>query len=107
MTPLRDRLVVVCHQIRSPDNLGAVARLMANFGMAELRLSDPLTYALREAEKLAIKGTHVLEGMKVYRTLDEALEDCTLACGTTSRGDVKGRVTSAPEVAIGALAERA
>ncbi|MGQ0506552.1 MAG: RNA methyltransferase [Myxococcaceae bacterium] len=107
MPLLRDRLVVVCHQIRSADNLGAIARLMANFGLPELRLSDPLTYALRDADKLAIKGARILDGMKVCRSLDEALEDCTFACGTTSRTEVKGRVTCAPVVAIDSLSDRA
>jgi tRNA/rRNA methyltransferase len=107
VSPLGDSLVVVCHQIRSPDNLGAVARVMANFGFPELRLSDPLTYALREADKTAIKGARVLEGMRLCRTLDEALADCVYACGTTSRAQVKGRSTVTPEAAAASLAERA
>ncbi len=98
---------MVCHQIRSPDNLGAVARLMANFGFGDLRLSDPLTYALRDADRLAVKGAHVLEGLRLCRTLDEALADCVYVCGTTSRAQVKGRAPSTPEQALATLAERA
>ncbi len=99
--------MVVCHQIRSPDNLGAVARVMANFGLGQLILSDPLTYALREADKLAIKGARVLEGLRLCRTLDEALADCVFAVGTTSRAQVKGRTPLTPEAAVTALATRA
>ena len=36
---LRDALRVVLHQIQSPDNLGAVARVMANFDLAGLWLA--------------------------------------------------------------------
>jgi len=95
---LSEQLVVVLHQVRSPDNLGAVARLMANFGLRTLRLSDPATYAFRSASKLAVRGDAVLEGMQLSRTLPEALEDAVYACGTTSRR-VEGRPPLTPEVA--------
>jgi tRNA/rRNA methyltransferase len=101
---LPDGLTVVLHQIRSPDNLGAVARLMANFGFTRLVLSDPVTYAFTQAEKLAIRGERLLETMRVEKGLDGALADCVYACGTTSR-QVEGRVALSPEQAARRLAE--
>jgi tRNA/rRNA methyltransferase len=103
---LRDQLTVVLHQIRSPDNLGAVARLMANFGFSRLVLSEPVTYAFTQAEKLAIRGERLLETMRVEKALDQALSDCVYACGTTSRR-VEGRVALTPEQAASRLAEHA
>jgi tRNA/rRNA methyltransferase len=98
-------LTVVLHQTRSPDNLGAVARVMANFGFSRLILSDPATYSFRGAERLAVKGDAVLERMAVARDLAEALTDCVYAVGTTSRTQLKGRVALTPEDAVRRLAE--
>jgi tRNA/rRNA methyltransferase len=96
---LSEQLVVVLHQVRSPDNLGAVARVMANFGARALRLSDPVTYAFDSARKMAVRGDAVLEGMQVARSLPEALEETVYACGTTSR-TLEGRPPLSPEVAV-------
>jgi len=103
---LTEQLVVVLHQVRSPDNLGAVARLMANFGLRALRLSDPVTYAFESARKMAVRGDAVLERMQLSRTLPEALEDVVYACGTTSRR-LEGRPPLAPEVAAERLCANA
>jgi tRNA/rRNA methyltransferase len=99
-------LTVVLHQTRSPDNMGAVARVMANFGFSRLILSDPATYAFRGAERLAVKGDAVLEGMAVARDLPEALTDCVYAVGTTSRTQLEGRAALTPEEAVARLAEQ-
>ncbi|WP_224365085.1 RNA methyltransferase [Hyalangium versicolor] len=98
-------LTVVLHQTRSPDNLGAVARVMANFGFSRLILSDPATYAFRGAERLAVKGESVLDRMAVARDLPEALTDCVYAVGTTSRTQLRGRVALTPEEAVRRLAQ--
>jgi tRNA/rRNA methyltransferase len=102
---LGEQLTVVLHQTRSPDNLGAVARVMANFGFSRLILSDPATYAFRGAERLAVKGEQVLERMAVARELPEALAECVYAVGTTSRTQLKGRIPLTPEQAVRRLAE--
>jgi len=99
-------LTVVLHQTRSPDNLGAVARVMANFGFPRLILSEPATYAFRGAERMAVKGESVLESMAVARNLPEALQDCVYAVGTTSRTQIEGRTALTPEEAVARLAEQ-
>jgi tRNA/rRNA methyltransferase len=99
-------LTVVLHQTRSPENLGAVARVMANFGFSRLVLSDPATYAFRGAERLAVKGDTVLEGMAVARDIPEALSDCVYAVGTTSRTDIEGRTVLSPEEGVARLWEQ-
>jgi tRNA/rRNA methyltransferase len=104
---LPDRLVVVCHQLRSPDNLGAIARVMANFGMSELILSDPATHDFRGADKLGVKGEGVLETFAVAPSLEEALSKAVYAVGTTSRGQLKRQVALTPEEGVRKLAEHA
>lgn len=97
---LGENLTVVLHQTRSPENLGSVARVMANFGFSRLILSDPATYTFHGAERLAVKGDAVLAGMAVAKNLPEALKDCVWAVGTTSRNPLQGRTVLSPEEAI-------
>lgn len=104
--PLGDSFSLVVHQVRSPDNLGAIARLMANFGFGRLALSDPRTYGFAEAEKMAIRGEQVLERARLCATLDEALADAVYAVGTTSR-QVEGRPSLTPEEGVARLARHA
>jgi tRNA/rRNA methyltransferase len=107
MSSLLQALTVVCHQLQGPDNLGAIARLLANFGCSSLTLSDPQTNAFDDARKMAVHAHHVIEGMKVVSTLDEALAHTVYACGTTSRDDLKGRSFLSPEQAVRKLREEA
>ncbi len=104
---LTDRLVLICHQLRSPENLGAIARVMANFGATELILSDPLTHDFRGADKTGVKGEGVLETFAVARDLDEALAKTVYAVGTTSREELKRRTALTPEEGIARLTEHA
>jgi TrmH family RNA methyltransferase len=66
-------------------NIGAAARAMSNFGFSELRLVNPYDVAFREARS-AVKAQHVLAGAQEFATLAEAVADCALVVGTTSRG---------------------
>lgn len=102
----RARLSVVLHQVRVPENLGAVARVMANFELSTLVLADPLTYAVRDAERTAIRASKVLDGMRMTATLSEALAPSVFAIGTTSR-KVEGRPSRTPEEGASLLARNA
>jgi tRNA/rRNA methyltransferase len=107
MASLRPSLRIVLHQVRSPDNLGAVLRLMRNFGLGDLSLSDPATTEFHASARLARRGVDLLDGMRVERTLDDALADCVYACGTTSREAVERRETVTPEEAVQRLLRHA
>lgn len=102
---LTSHLRVVMHQTQGPDNLGAVARLAANFGVAELVLSDPQLQEMDGARRMAVHAGHVLEAARIVPTLPEALEDVVLAVGTTSRQVLRGMPTLSPEAAVALLAE--
>jgi len=78
-------LRVVLVAPRNPLNIGAAARAMSNFGFFHLRLVNPYQVAFREA-KSAVKSERVLQQAREYPTLAEAIEDCALVVGTTSRG---------------------
>ncbi len=100
-------LTVVAHQLRSAENLGAIARLMANFGFSRLILSDPVTHDFRAAQTLAIGAEAVLEKLAIARTLDEALTGVVFAIGTTSRQQLKRARALTPEEGIALLREHA
>jgi TrmH family RNA methyltransferase len=70
---------------RNPLNIGAAARAMSNFNVSELRLVNPYEVAFQEA-KSAVKSQHVLRDAKEYPSLGDAVADCTLVVGTTSKG---------------------
>jgi tRNA/rRNA methyltransferase len=70
---------------RNPLNIGAAARAMSNFGHSELRLVNPYQVAFREARS-AVKSQYVLRDAREYADLAEAVADCVLVVGTTSRG---------------------
>ena len=67
-------------------NLGAVARLLANFGVPELRLVRPHADPCDEqARRLATHGESVLTTARSFATLREALADCVLTLATSAR----------------------
>ena len=99
--------VLVCHQLRSPENLAAIARAMANFGFKDLILSDPQTHEFRVAGRIAVKADEVMESFQVAQTLDEALTGVVYAVGTTSRTLLKRHTPLTPEQAVSKLAAHA
>ncbi len=94
-------VVLVLHRPRNLDNVGAAARVAANFGIGQLVLVDPLSYALDRARKLAVGADGVLERLYVHRTLPEALAPAAFSAGTSSR-----RLARRPSLSPAALANR-
>jgi tRNA/rRNA methyltransferase len=69
-----------------PENIGSVARACANFGIEELILVKPEDLTRLPMEAMATKaGLPILEKMKIYETLPEAIENFNLVIGTTAR----------------------
>lgn len=58
---------------------------MSNFGFRRLRVVNPYQAAFREARS-AVGAAHVLTAAEEYKTLAEAVADCTLVVGTTAVG---------------------
>jgi TrmH family RNA methyltransferase len=80
-----DRLRVVLVNPRNPLNIGAAARAMSNFGFLHLRVVNPYEVAFREARS-AVGASPLLTSAEEFKTLAEAVADCTLVVGTTSVG---------------------
>jgi len=68
------------------ENIGMVARAMANFGLAELRLVNPRDgWPSEKARSAAAKADHVIDGTVVFDTLEEAIADLNFVYATTAR----------------------
>jgi len=73
---------------RNPLNIGAAARAMSNFGCHRLRLVNPYKLAFRDARS-AVGASGVLKDAEEFKTLAEAVGDCSLVVGTTAVRDRK------------------
>ncbi|MCO6186354.1 RNA methyltransferase [Rhizobium sp. L1K21] len=68
------------------ENIGMVARAMANFGLAELRLVNPRDgWPSEKARSAASKADHVIDGAKLYTSTEEAIADLNFVYATTAR----------------------
>lgn len=95
---------IVLLRPRNPENLGAVARALANFGLVDWAIAALGTHDFATARRVAVHAGDLLDRPRLVGTLDEAVADCAWVVGTTSRR-VRGRRRLAPdEVAREALA---
>ena len=78
-----DRLCVVLVATRNPLNIGAAARAMGNFGFRHLRVVNPYETAFREVRS-AVGASELLKSAEEYKSLADAVRDCTLVIGTTT-----------------------
>ena len=80
--------VVIFVRPKAVGNVGAIARVMSNFGVSELRLvrapraEDAVTTPIDWA--LACRGQGILERATIFPTLAEALHDVHFSVGTTA-----------------------
>ena len=94
-------LVVVLVEPAGPLNVGSVARLCANFEVAELRIVAPrCDYLGAEARLLAVHGAWVLEQARLFHSLAAALADCRRVVATSGRRDGEPLPLLAPEPAL-------
>jgi tRNA/rRNA methyltransferase len=83
-------------------NIGMCARAMANFGLDDLRLVSPRegwprTDARRKGAYAAAAGAvHLLEGAKVFDSVEEAVADLNFVWATTARERGQGKRVEAP-----------
>ncbi|GMB82300.1 RNA methyltransferase [Shinella zoogloeoides] len=89
------------------ENIGMVARAMANFGLAELRLVNPRDgWPSEKAISAASKADHVIEAAKVYPSLEEAISDLEFVYATTARDRYGYKEVRSPVVAADDLRTR-
>lgn len=77
--------VILCEP-QLGENIGSTARAMANFGLWDLRLVNPRDgWPNEKATATASKAEHVLDKVRVFPTVEEAIADLSLVYATTAR----------------------
>jgi tRNA/rRNA methyltransferase len=101
-----DRIHIVLVRARNPNNIGAAARAMHDFGLRHMRIVNDYPVPF-ESARSAVDANDVLAGAVACATLAEAVADCTLVVGTTAVGerDLMHPLLSLPEAALRILAE--
>ena len=86
------------------ENIGAAARAMKNFGLADLRLIAPQCgWPNERAQVLASGAADIIERVKVFETAAQALADVQLVFATTARDRDVLRDILTPEAAASRL----
>ena len=68
------------------ENIGMVARAMANFGLSELRLVNPRDgWPSEKARAAASRADHVIDAVTVFDDLASAVADLNFVFATTAR----------------------
>jgi tRNA/rRNA methyltransferase len=91
-----------------PLNVGSTARVMKNFGLAQLILVNPqCDYLGAEAKLMAVRALDILESAIIVNSLPEALIGCRRAIATTGADHDWDAPLEAPSVALPWLLEEA
>src|ERR1700742_769109 len=78
--------VVILNEPQLAENIGAVARVMGNFGLSDLRLVAPRDGWPQERAWASASGANwPLDGARVFATVAEASADLQLIHATTAR----------------------
>lgn len=80
---LRSRIVLV--NTTDPGNIGAAARAMKTMGLKKLYLVTPKAFPHLSASVRASNAIDILAEASVVNNLPEALQDCSLVFGTSTR----------------------
>lgn len=80
---LRKHFRIVLVEPEYEINLGHAARVMANFGFAELYIVNPKVEIGFNAKMFAKHASHILQNAKVVSRLEDALRGCDFVVGTT------------------------
>src|SRR5271154_2220246 len=92
--------IVVLVEPQLGENIGAAARVMANFGLSRLRLVAPRQgWPNGKAKIMASGADRVLDQAELFSTAAEAVADCTFVLATTARAHDQAKPVVAPEEA--------
>ena len=78
MSSVLDRVVVVLDHPQDPVNIAATIRAMKNMGVRSLRLVRPVAYDAWRIEGVAHGTRDLVEAIRHFESLPEALADCVL-----------------------------
>jgi tRNA/rRNA methyltransferase len=89
------------------DNIGMVARALANFGLEELRLVAPRDGWPNEKARIAASGANfIIDGAEAYPGFKEALSDLNWVAATSARQRDLAKPVLTPEQAVAEMLRR-
>jgi tRNA/rRNA methyltransferase len=89
------------------ENIGAVARAMANFGLSRLRLVRPRQVWPNEKARIMAAGAdRVLDHAVLFDSLEAAIGDCQFVVATTARAHDQAKPVIGAAAAAAAMAAR-
>jgi TrmH family RNA methyltransferase len=100
-------VTVVLYESQDPINIGAVIRAMKNMGVWDLRLIRPCHYDPNRIEQIAHDTRDVVERIRHFDTIDEALADCVHVVAFSGRRRAARWARHTPRTAAAALLEHA
>src|SRR5947209_19917228 len=81
------------------ENIGTAARAMANFGLADLRVVNPREGWPSGRAVAAASGAPVVERVRVFADVGEAIADLHFVYATTARQREVGKAVVGPQAA--------
>lgn len=107
ISPTKSGPAIILVEPQLGENIGMVARAMANFGLSELRLVAPRDgWPNDKARAAASRADHVIDGARVFSTLAEAITDLNFVYATTARQRDGFKAVRGPVVAARTLRAR-
>ena len=92
--------VIILVEPQLGENIGMVARAMANFGLTDLRLVRPRHNWLHQKTRAAAAGAdYLLDRAQVFASLPEAMGDLHFTFATTARERGQGKEVLGPQAA--------
>ena len=99
--------VVVLVEPQLGENIGAAARVMANFGLSRLRLVKPVQGWPNERARVMASGAdRVLDNVALYDNLTDAIADCSFVLATTARAHDQAKLVIGADKAAAEMAPR-
>jgi tRNA/rRNA methyltransferase len=90
------------------ENIGAAARVMANFGLSDLRLVAPRDgWPNAKAADMAAKALPIIDDAKIFDTAREAVHDMQFVLATSARGRAMNTPSMNAREAMQEIANRA
>jgi TrmH family RNA methyltransferase len=83
-------LVVILASPKTPENVGAVARVMANFGVSELRIVEGAELD-DDAYKLALHAGPILDTAAHFNRFSDALKGLDFTAGTSGVSNINDK----------------
>lgn len=83
---MESEVTIILDKPQMGENIGAAARVMANFGIEKLRIISPRDgWPNDKAKNMASFGDYILENAEIYDNFDKALADMNFVIATMGR----------------------